>query len=155
MKKKQSVNSLMKEYGLSTWKSGRNALRYKSIPLKGIAWYWFAKYIRLRDAQTWGKCISCGKPKTFEELDAGHFAPARDCGLGLLMDALNVNGECFYCNQWNPTHLWGYEKNLDIRYGTGIAESLKKRYENRNQIINKVSDWGKLALYWKKKFEEL
>ncbi len=154
-KKLQSANSIMREYGLPNWKSGRQALRYKQPILKGVAWYWFAQYIRLRDSQNWGTCISCGQKKTFEEMDAGHFAPAVDCGLDLLVDEINVNGECNKCNAWDQTHLWGYEKNLDTRYGIGTASNLKKRYSARFGTITKGINWGAKALEYKAKFESL
>ena len=153
--KTKSANTLMREYGMPNYKSGRQALRYKSPPEKGIAWYWFSHYIRLRDALKWGKCISCDKPITFDEMDAGHFAPAKDCGLALLMDEKNVNGECNHCNAWDSVHLWGYEKNLDLRYGAGTANVLKERYEKRNVNIIQIKNWGEVALYWKQKYEKL
>lgn len=154
-KMKKSANALMKEYGVPSWKSGKAALRYKNPIEKGIAWYWFSHYIRLRDSIRWGKCISCDQPKGFEQMDAGHFAPAGDCGLDLLMDERNVNGECNHCNAWDSAHLWGYEKNLDIRYGKGTAEMLKTRYSERNFTITKISNWGEIALKYKRLFEEL
>ena len=154
-KTKLSANTLMKEYGMPNYKSGRASLRYKNPIEKGIAWYWFAHFIRKRDAIKWGTCISCGQRKTFEEMDAGHFAPAGDCGLDLLMDEVNVNGECQRCNAWDEAHLWGYEKNLDTRYGTGTASELKKRYSARFGTITKGINWSAKALEYKAKFEKL
>lgn len=105
----------------------KKVLRYRSPIEKGICWFWFARYIRARDAKRWGACISCGRTKTYEELQAGHFAPAGDCGAALLMDEVNVNGECNHCNAFDAMHLLGYARRLDIRYGQGTAESLERR----------------------------
>ena len=91
----------------------------------------------MRDAYKWGRCISCNQPKMFSELQAGHFAPARDCGFSLLFDPMNVHGECGGCNAYDEAHLWGYEKNLDNRYGADTAKALRVRYEMRNSVITK------------------
>lgn len=115
-------------------------MRYEGNLYKGIFWYWFARYIRRRDAILFGTCISCGSFKSFEELQAGHFAPAGSCGMALIFDEANVNGECGRCNAFDGAHLWGYARNLDKRYGKGTAEKLQARYDKRHQIITK--EWS-------------
>lgn len=126
-------------------------LRYTANVYKGVYWYWLARFIRARDASRYGTCISCGKPKTFEELQAGHFASAGNCGFDLLFDEGNLNGECGYCNAYDGNHLWGYAKNLDARYGKGTAQKLQKRYERRHQTITK--EWS--VLEYKRRIEEI
>ncbi len=44
------------------------------------AWTWFSQYIKLRDANPYGKCVSCGKDiiysnkdKSSNNCDAGHY----------------------------------------------------------------------------------
>lgn len=108
-------------------KFGYGDLRYKHPPEKGVYWYYFSLMVRKRDVENWGTCISCGRPITMENCDAGHFMPARDCGRDLLFDPLNVNAECKGCNGFDETHLLGYAENLDIRYGEGTAKSLRER----------------------------
>lgn len=127
-KTKTTTAGLMREYGLpESFKGSKRALRYSNPIEKGICWYWFAMYIRARDAERWGRCISCGKVKTFEQLQAGHFAPAGGSGIDLLMDEMNVHGECNDCNAFDQMHLLGYARNLNIRYGKGTAEALEAR----------------------------
>jgi len=154
---KKSFKELFASYGLPETITSPKQLRYRSPVEKGICWYWFARFIRKRDAEEWGTCISCGLAKTFEEMDAGHFGPAGDCGLDLLMDERNVNGECSRCNAWVSAHLWGYEKGLNARYGEGTADKLKERYYKRNSTIKQINstEWSSLARAYKKLYEDL
>lgn len=152
-----TVSDLFRSYGLPEpmVKSGKWALRYKQPLEKGIAWYWFSMFIRKRDELNWHACISCGKPKKANEMDAGHFAPASNCGNDLLMDETNVNGECGKCNAWDDGHLIRYEINLDKRHGEGTAAALKDRYLNQKRVERTPEEWGKLALHYKQKYESL
>jgi hypothetical protein len=69
--------------------------RYKG--LKGKYWTLLSEYIRRRDFQRYGTCISCGKAVSdWREFDAGHFIPAGSGGFSLLFDERNLNGECPY-----------------------------------------------------------
>lgn len=68
--------------------------------------------------------------------------PAGSCGRDLLFDLRNVNAECSYCNSWDDTHLLGYADGLNLRYGEGTAEELRKRrdaYKNSGSVIK---DWS-------------
>lgn len=117
---------------MSVWKDfGIRAvhLRYKSNPLKGLYWYLFSIKVRKRDFEKYGTCISCGTPVfSWREFDAGHYIAAGQCGFALLFDERNVNGECGGCNGFDGTHLIGYAKRLDERYGEGTAQKLYDRY---------------------------
>lgn len=137
--KKPSKKAILESYGIYGH-SGFDWLRYKNPPEKGIYWHLFSRYIRERDVEQWGVCISCGKPITVDTCDAGHFIPAGSCGRDLLFDPVNVNAECGRCNAWDEGHLFGYERNLDVRYGSGTAQSLKDRYfEYKNGGV--LKDW--------------
>lgn len=138
MKKKQTKKSLLRQWGLPEsfqWRS----LAYKQPYQKGIYWYWFSIFIRQRDVEKWGTCISCDKPITMH-CDAGHFMPAADCGRDLLFDPINVNAEHKYCNAFDKTHLLGYEENLDKRYGEGTAKKLRERRQAHKESKEVVKD---------------
>ena len=124
--KKKSKAEILRDWGLDPRKVD---LRYKNPIEKGIYWYYFSLEIRTRDVNIWGVCISCGRPITIEGSNAGHFMPASDCGRDLLFDPQNVNAECRKCNAWDDTHLLGYAENLDKRYGSGTAKTLRERRE--------------------------
>lgn len=91
----------------------------------------------------WGTCISCDKPITMENSNAGHFMPAEDCGRDLLFDPRNVNAECEHCNAWDSTHLLTYAENLDKRYGKGTAASLRERRIVYKSSTVPVKDWNR------------
>lgn len=122
--KKATKISVLRSWGIlrPIW------LRYKNPIEKGIYWYYFSKFIRARDIATFGTCISCGRSITMETSDCGHFIPAGECGPDLLFDPRNNNAECSHCNAWDGLHLFGYAKNLDLRYGVGTAEELLRRH---------------------------
>jgi len=125
-KEKISKKAILESYGIYGH-SGFDWLRYRNPPEKGIYWYLFSQFVRRRDVEKYGTCISCGKPITYETAQAGHFMPASNCGRDLLFDPLNVNAECGQCNAFDEAHLLGYAENLDKRYGAGTALSLRKR----------------------------
>lgn len=116
--------SMIRGGGLKAW------LRYMNPVEKGVYWYWFSRYIRERDVEQWGTCISCNCPITFDSCQAGHFIPANGCGRDLLFDERNVNAECKRCNGFDEMHLIGYAKNLDKRYGEGTSALLIQRYQD-------------------------
>jgi hypothetical protein len=47
---------------------------------KDKAWSWFSKYIRLKNADEfgWCVCITCGIPKFWKEIHAGHYVDGRN-----------------------------------------------------------------------------
>ncbi len=118
-----------------------NRLRYKNPPEKGIYWYYFSLFIRQRDVEKYGTCISCGRSITVETSDAGHFMPAENCGRDLLFDFTNVNAECSHCNAWDGAHLLGYADGLDARYGQGTAKWLRERRDVYRMRTEVVKDW--------------
>ncbi len=115
--------------------------RYKG--LKGKFWEVFAKYIRLRDYQKYGSCITCGQRKSYEELQAGHFAPAGNCGFSLLFDEANVHGECGYDNAFNSGHLIQYKTNLARRYGNEFVQRIEERYNDSRYRGKTTKEWSK------------
>lgn len=145
MKKKKSKADIYREYfipeNLIRGGGMRSLMRYNTPPEKGIYWYYFSRYVRQRDVDTWGVCISCGKPITFETAQAGHFMPASDCGRDLLFNHRNVNAECGRCNAFDSTHLLGYADNLDKRYGAGTAASLRALRDQYKKLESPLKDW--------------
>lgn len=118
-------------------------MRYKGI--KGKFWIVFSEYIRKRDTKKYGRCIACGRRR---RLQAGHFAPASNCGFALLFDERNVNGECAGCNAFDGGHLIGYRIGLLQRYGEAFVQQLESDY-------NASRYRGKITKVWsQKEFEE-
>lgn len=141
VKKKQTKADFLRSWGIETPPYQYGNLRYKNPPEKGVYWYYFSLYVRQRDVERWGTCISCGKPITVDTCQAGHFIAAHGCGRDLLFDPLNVNAECPGCNGKDQNHLWGYEKNLINRHGAEVPSMLKLRYfEYKNSDVP-IRDW--------------
>lgn len=133
--------------------------RYKGP--KSRFWDYFSDFIRLRDYIKYGRCISCGKRvRSYKELQAGHYMAAANCGFSLIFDEVNVNGECSYCNGFDPNHQVGYRTNLNIRYGAGTAEALEERYRDSHYKGKIMKEWSKQEYItkteeYKKKIEAL
>jgi len=116
-------------------------MRYKGK--KGVLWDVFARFIRLRDSQKYGTCITCGRKKDYHELQAGHYLAAGNCGFGLLFDEDNVHGECSYDNGFNPNHQHEYRRNLLKRIGVEKVESLEQRYKDSHYRGKITKEWSK------------
>ena len=151
VKKKQTKRDVCRNWGIPETVKTFN-LRYQNPIEKGILWFFFSLFIRKRDVEKYGTCISCGREITVETCDAGHFIPASSCGRDLLFDERNCNGECSHCNAWDELHLLGYAKGLDKRYGAGTADGLLARYYvYKNGGI--VKDWSRKV--YEQKLEKL
>lgn len=113
----------------------------------------FQYYIRLRDVMPggYGKCITCGKIKPFDHLQAGHFFSRRHFSTRWNED--NVHAECDYDNCWNSDHLLKYKENLIKKIGT-------KRFEYLEVLHNQTRKWShfeieELIRYYGKQIVEL
>lgn len=118
---------LAEQYGekLTYW-------RYKGR--KGIYWHLISKYVRMRDFIKYGTCISCGVGFCkWNEAQAGHYAPAGNCGFALLFDKRNINAECASCNnpRFSPGKLIPYRTNLVNRYGEDYVKEIDDAYSKK------------------------
>lgn len=125
MKKMALKRELIERYDLPNlecqrWGRGKGATR--TDILRGMLWNVFSKFIRRRDKV----CISCGRPKTFEELQAGHYAPVGGTSVELWFSETNVNGECEHCNAFDAFHLVPMRKNMIAKYGLQIVENIDR-----------------------------
>ncbi len=136
--KPKTKADLWRQYGLER----PSKPRYEG--LKGIYWYLFSIWTRKRDFEAFGTCISCGKRvDSWRDYDPGHFIAAGSGGFGLVFDEKNVNGECKRCNGFDEMHLYGYARNLDIRYGQDTAVSLENRYADHKFKGSVTKEWSK------------
>ena len=100
----------------------------------------FSLYIRMRDSKEFHfrkfRCISCGQPKDFDQMDCGHFVSRN--AMSVRWNEENCNGECKKCNRLQGDHLLGYRKNLIIKIGT---EAIKN-----NLLVQQLPNDKKLRL---------
>ncbi len=126
--KRISEAQLKRDYGITS----KYDLRWKG--LKGIYWYYFSRFVRMRDFILYRKCISCnGHVDDWKNADAGHYVAVSHCGFSLLFHEKAVNLQHKHCNNpvWNPDAGAGYSHGLDKRYGEGTA---KKLWAMKNKV---------------------
>ena len=133
-KKKDKKKELEELYGVKL-----NYWRY--VGRKGVYWSLLSKYVRLRDFELYGTCISCGREfGRWNDAQAGHYAPAHDCGFELLFDKRNINAECASCNNpfISPGKLIKYRSNLVKRYGEEYVAEIDELYSARQKGAGKA-----------------
>jgi hypothetical protein len=76
----------------------------------------FSLYTRQRDADENGivRCISCGKPHYWREVDNGHFFGREN--QALRFNEINCNGQCRHENRFKEGNKVGYRKGLVKKY---------------------------------------
>ena len=100
----------------------------------------FALFIRKRDTKDgYGKCISCGKICSYENLDCGHFINRRH--LSLRWNEKNSNAQCRSCNRFDEGNNIGYITGMIRKYGEGVINemALKKIYRASYRVLKSSS----------------
>ena len=107
----------------------------------------FQYYVRLRDSMPGGycRCISCGRLKPFDQIQAGHFWSRRN--MSVRWSEQNVNGECIFCNIYDGDHLLGYRENLIKKIGLRSFELLDVEHHMSRkwsdfEIIELIKHYG-------------
>ena len=113
----------------------------------------FSEYIRLRDLHADNStftCISCGRIKGKEQMDAGHFW--NRVHTATRWDEKNVHGECRYCNRFDENHLLKYKEHLIAKIGQQEYDLM----EMRKNSMSKVGDFEAKVLikYYQDKIKE-
>jgi hypothetical protein len=86
----------------------------------------FSEYIRRRDADKNGicRCITCGRPAPWREMDAGHFVSRNH--KAVRWDERNVHAQCRAENRFQSGKQYEHGKEIDRKYGIGTADLLIK-----------------------------
>lgn len=86
-----------------------------------------SEYVRKRDCENPGTCISCGRPINFSTCECGHYIDRKH--MATRFDENNCNAECPACNRFDATHLTGYKRNLTLKIGLkSFCEIEAKKY---------------------------
>ena len=95
----------------------------------------FNRWIRNRDSvDGYFTCISCEKFLSINQMNAGHYIHASRTQF-LRFNEENVWGECIFCNNYNPSHLLGYRRNLIEKIG--IDKVLEFEYHDKHRTMKK------------------
>lgn len=108
----------------------------------------FSIYVRRRDCPDGaGRCISCGRPITFETCDAGHYIPRRHTATR--WNEQNVHAQCRLCNRMKDGNQQAYRAALVRKFGSDAVGRLE-RAKNDTVFIT-ASDYVNLIGYFTRK----
>lgn len=137
---------------------------------KKKAWDSFSRYIRLRDCLRFtgdpeqGMCVTCKRPYSFKQLQAGHFIPGRSNAV--LYDERIVFTQCIGCNG-NPPYGKGGNyieyfvfmeneygrdkidefralKNKTVKYSVVDHQLIEEKYKQKYQKLIEQYEKGQL-----------
>src|SRR5678816_1066938 len=121
--------------------------------LKNRAWKIFSEYIRRKDADAGGTnyCFTCGQPKFWRELHAGHFVGGRTNAV--LFNEDIVKPQCVMCNIFLGGNYGPYTlKMLDLHGREKVEEFMSLKH----QVVKySRADIENLIQTYKQKLEEL
>ena len=127
------------------------------IKAKKDLWKIFSMFIRMRDcfAATGtldnGFCCTCGRPKTYKTLQAGHFIPGREDSI--LFEPTCVHAQCYRCNVKRSGEWVKYYRFMQKKYGQTVIDRLMELSE-QTRVIDEV--WiASTAIYYLSKIDEL
>lgn len=128
----------------------RSPLKRKSKSSKHLAWTYFSKFIRQRDADENGmvSCFTCGAVKHWKEMDAGHYVPA-SVSLALRLHEKNVHAQCTACNRFRHGNLTQYALALKKKYDEFILETFETIRCNSQGFRYSESDYREIAERYK------
>jgi len=116
-------------------------------------WRIVSEYVRRRDANYGGLCLcpTCGAPKHWKEMDAGHFI-SRD-RKSTKFDERNIHAQCPACNRFKSGKQYEMSIYIDQKYGQGTANSLL--IKSKQRVRRKRFDYEFLITEFKEKLERL
>lgn len=115
---------------------------------------WFNTYIRLRDIDSEGvaNCISCDKPITYSEAEAGHFIRSKVLATRWMEE--NVNVQCHSCNHSDNGMQYFHGKAIGLKYGEDVLNEIIETANGETPKLSK-DDRMALARKYKQMAEEL
>ena len=121
--------------------------------LKAKCWSVFSEYIRRKDADEGGTnyCFTCGQPKFWKELHAGHFIGGRTNAV--LFEEDIVKPQCLTCNVFLGGNYGKYTlKMLDLHGREKVEEFMSLKHQVKKYTR---SDLEALIDSYKQKLEGL
>lgn len=135
-----------KGYKVPSWFKSIKPGAHGQSPSQKRLWRVVSEFVRKRDFEKYGKCVSCGyRFSCWEESQAGHWLPYSLCNSFYKFDpTFNIAGQCSACNtslHRSGAHV-GHEmgEELKRRYGSGVLEIIKE--DNRRFHGMKLEVWN-------------
>lgn len=115
---------------------------------------WFSRFIRIRDSNEFGicRCVTCGNPKPWKNIDCGHFQKRRHASTRY--DEKNCHAQCRKCNSFEGGKDFEYGVAIDRKYGDGTAEKLWNKAHQRSSPMKKF-DYEMKAEEYREKAKQL
>ena len=113
----------------------------------------FSWYIRLRDADEFGRCacITCGKSYFWKEIHAGHFQSRSH--RATRWNEYNVNAQCCGCNTFKSGEQYRHGKAIEDKFGTGMANKMEKLASTTKKFT--IKELEAEVEYYNKQVKEL
>lgn len=121
--------------------------------LKKKAWKVFSEFVRRKDADEGGTnyCFTCGAPKFWKELHAGHFIGGRTNAV--LFNEEIVKPQCLMCNVFLGGNYGRYTlKMIDLHGRERVEEFMALKHQTKKYTR---ADIEELIDSYKAKVEEL
>ena len=112
----------------------------------------FSKFIRLRDSDEDGicRCITCGSPHHWKQMDNGHYIKRQH--LALRFSEISCNAQCRKCNWLGQGEDVKYKDALIKKHGQEVYNRLLA--SKNNYIKLSQFDVDTLEKYYKMKVKE-
>ncbi len=127
------------------------------IKAKKELWKIFSMFIRMRDCFEAtgtldnGFCCTCGMPKTYKTLQAGHFIPGREDSI--LFEPTCVHAQCYRCNVKRSGEWVKYYRFMQEKYGQAEIDRLMELSEQKREI--NIAWITLTAVYYLNEIDEL
>ena len=119
-------------------------------------WYWFSRYIRMRDSDEYGMvtCCTCGKRDYWKTMDCGHYISRKH--KATKYHELNNHAQCKRCNdkRYGKGEQALYGQFVDKKYGKGSSDTLIALSKVLKAGV-KPFDYKNLSNLYRKKSKEL
>jgi hypothetical protein len=102
--------------------------------LDAKAWKLCSEYVRRRGADENGyvACFTCSKVFRWQDLHAGHFQRRRH--KATKFHEMNIQPQCISCNTFQDGEQFIFGRNLDKKYGAGMADMLAELAKKEHKI---------------------
>jgi hypothetical protein len=135
----------LKGYQVPAWFTAIKPGSHGSTPTQKRYWRVVSEYVRQRDFDLYGTCVSCPYHfQSWEEAQAGHWLPYSICNSYYKFDpTFNIAAQCSSCNMAlrrsgaHVGHAMGEE--LKRRHGDHILEQIRK--DNLSYKGKRIEEW--------------